>query len=184
MENLVSIINDRKGLDLLVNNAAIQIVKPVEQLLSSDFQKSLLINVIAPFVLIRELLEEIIRVDGSVVNIGSIHAELTKATFTAYSVSKNALRGLTKSLSLELGDRVRINSIEPAAISTEMLVAGFNGDNSAIAMLKDCHPTKTIGSPQDVVNAIKFLSNSSNTFLNGCILGLDGGIRNRLFDPQ
>jgi NAD(P)-dependent dehydrogenase (short-subunit alcohol dehydrogenase family) len=173
----------KEGLDVLVNNAATQILAPIEDLTFKNWQKTLNVNLNSAFILIKGLLAELEKKKGSVVNIASIHATLTKSNFSAYATSKAGLVGLTKSLAVELGSRVRVNAICPAAIDTPMLRCGFSSNKNSLQKISKFHPTKSIGKIQDVVNAVFYLSNSENNFLNGSILNLDGGISNRLHDP-
>ena len=167
----------------IVNNAAIQILNKFSKLALKDWKSSFEINIIAPILLSKNLLNELEKNSGSIVNIGSIHSCLTKSNFIAYSTSKAALSGLTRSMAVELGNKVRINGIDPAAISTPMLDMGFLNNNELKLKLDSYHPTGSIGHPKDVANAVKFLLDSSNSFLNGCILDLSGGIKSRLHDP-
>ena len=167
----------------IVNNAAIQILNKFSDLTLKDWMSSLEINLIAPILLSRNLLNELEKNSGSIVNIGSIHSCLTKSNFVAYSTSKAALAGLTRSMAVELGNKVRVNGIDPAAISTPMLDMGFLNKNELKLKLNSYHPTGYIGNPKDVALAVKFLLDSSNGFLNGCIIDLSGGIKNRLHDP-
>ena len=90
---------------------------------------------------------------------------------------------MTRSLAVELGSRVRINAICPAAISTPMLEAGFEGNPQGLEQLAGYHPSGCVGSPEDVAEAALYLAKADGTFLNGAIIGLDGGIASRLHDP-
>ena len=171
------------GLHALINNAAIQIVAPVEKLTSDDWRTTMDVNLLAPFLLTQALLQELEKAKGSAINIASIHAQLTKPQFTAYATSKAALVGLTRSLSVELGSRVRVNAICPAAIATPMLVDGFKGNPEGLKNLANYHPSGTIGTTDDVALAALYLAGSDSAFLNGTVLGLDGGIAARLHDP-
>ena len=92
--------------------------------------------------------------------------------------------GLTKTLSVELGSKIRVNAVEPAAIDTPMLKKGFEGSINTIDRLSNYHPTGFIGRPQDVSQAVLFLLDPSNEFLNGSIINLSGGINNCLHDPD
>ena len=168
---------------VLINNAALQIVKPVESLTLEDWQRSLNINLVAPFLLTQAFVSQLEAGKGSVINIGSIHASLTKPEFTTYATSKSALSGLTRSLAIELGKRVRVNTICPAAIATPMLLAGFEGRTAAMEELEDMHPVGHIGGPKDVAALALFLASDSACFINGAEVGLDGGIGARLHDP-
>ena len=171
------------GLHVLINNAATQIVAPVEQLTTDDWHTTLDVNLISPFLLTQALLSELQKAQGSIINIASIHARLTKPHFAAYATSKAALVGLTRSLAVELGGRVRVNAICPAAIATSMLEAGFEANPHGLAKLASHHPSGCIGTTEDVARAALFLAEAEGAFLIGDVLGLDGGIASRLHDP-
>jgi NAD(P)-dependent dehydrogenase (short-subunit alcohol dehydrogenase family) len=184
IDKIKSIKNLISGeLTTLVNNAALQIVKPAKEITLQDWQKSLNINLTAPFILSIKLLDELQAAQGSIINISSIHAKLTKPNFLAYSVSKAGLLGLTRSLAVEIGDRVRVNSISPAAINTQMLKKGFIDSLSGLNKLEDYHPSKIIGTTTDVLDAALYLANGDK-FVNGMEIKLDGGISSRLHDPN
>jgi NAD(P)-dependent dehydrogenase (short-subunit alcohol dehydrogenase family) len=167
----------------IVHNAALQRIGSFADLPQADWNSTLAINLLAPVAISRCLLPHLIRNRGSIVHISSIHSQLTKAGFTAYATSKAALSGLTRAMSVELGGQVRVNAIEPAAIRTPMLEAGFADHPEALALLESFHPSGLIGSPFDVARAVCFFIDPANAFLNGCILELGGGIHSRLHDP-
>lgn len=167
----------------LVNNAAVQILKPFVECSNQDWLESLEVNLMAPVTLSRILLPYLEVSRGSIVNISSIHSSLTKPFFSTYSTSKAALSGLTRAMAVELGNKVRVNCVEPAAIATPMLESGFSQFPELKVELENFHPTGTIGTPADVANAALFLLDSRNCFLNGCVLPLGGGIHSRLHDP-
>ena len=173
----------KRALACLVNNAALQVVRPIEQLTVDDWQKTININVIAPFLLTQQLLERLAAAGGSVVNIASIHATLTKREFAAYATSKAALVGLTRSMAVELGSRVRVNAICPAAIGTDMLRAGFAGREKELARLEAAHPVHRVGSPAEVAALAVMLASPKFKFASGGIYNLDGAIGARLHDP-
>lgn len=170
-------------LSVLVNNAAWQVVKPIAQLTADDWVKTQNVNVMAPFLLIQGLLTELEAAQGSVVNVASIHAQLTKPEFVAYATSKAALVGMTRALAVELGSRVRVNALCPAAIATPMLVAGFDGRPEQFQALAEMHPVGRIGQPAEAARAARLLADGELGFMTGAILQLDGGIGARLHDP-
>ena len=171
------------GLDVLVNNAAVQVLSSLDTLNVEDFRYSLDINVTATLVLTQAFQRLLIDSKGSVVNIGSIHASLTKPAFISYATSKTALRGLTKALAVDLGGKIRVNCIEPAAINTAMMIDGFKETPEKLSELAACHPTGKIGQPGDIARTAVFLANPDNEFMTGTILAVNGGIANRLYDP-
>lgn len=170
-------------LQAIVHNAAVQYLGGFESLSQQDWSHTLAINLMAPVAISRALLPQLQRQHGSIVHIGSIHSQLTKPGFTAYATSKAALAGLTRAMAVELGGSVRVNAIEPAAIATPMLEAGFAETPDLKDQLEAFHPTGAIGSPADVARAVLFLLDPANSFLNGCVLPLGGGIHSRLHDP-
>ncbi|TVS04608.1 MAG: SDR family oxidoreductase [Cyanobium sp. PLM2.Bin73] len=167
----------------VVHNAALQRLGAFAELSAGDWHETMAVNLLAPVAISRALLPQLQQHHGSIVHIGSIHSQLTKPGFTAYATSKAALAGLTRAMAVELGGRVRVNAIEPAAIATPMLEAGFAQSPELKAQLEQHHPTGSIGTPADVARAVLFLLDPANTFLNGCVLPLGGGIHSRLHDP-
>lgn len=171
-------------LDALINNAALQVVAPVEKIAAADWARTCNVNVTAPFLLVQGLLGELEAAGGAVVNIASIHATQTKAGFSAYATSKAALVGLTRALAVELGGRVRVNAVCPAAVETPMLVAGFDGDPRKLSALADCHPSRRIGNPDELAAFVLPLASKASPHVTGAILNLDGAISSRLHDPE
>lgn len=171
-------------LQSLINNAALQIVKPVSEITDLDMEKTLKVNVLTPFTLAREFHDFLSDTQGSIINISSIHAKLTKPNFLAYSVSKSALDGLTRAMSVELSEKIKIFGISPAAVETEMLFKGFNKDYIKLDILKDYHPAKKIGDPKGVAKLVSFLISFNDNFLSGSIIEYDGGISYKLHDPS
>jgi NAD(P)-dependent dehydrogenase (short-subunit alcohol dehydrogenase family) len=167
----------------VVQNAALQRLGAFAELSATDWYETMSVNLLAPVAISRALLPQLQQHHGSIVHIGSIHSQLTKPGFTAYATSKAALAGLTRAMAVELGGRVRVNAIEPAAIATPMLEAGFAQSPELKAQLEQHHPSGSIGTPADVARAVLFLLDPANTFLNGCVLPLGGGIHSRLHDP-
>ncbi len=167
----------------LINNAAVQILGTVEQLDRSVWRRTLDVNLLAPFLWSQAFLPQLEAASGSILNISSIHAKLTKPNFVAYATSKAALSGMTRAMAVEIGARVRVNAIEPAAIETEMLRAGFEGRPEQYQRLVDFHPSRSIGSPRGLAGLALIIMSSKENFLNGCLATLDGGISSSLHDP-
>jgi NAD(P)-dependent dehydrogenase (short-subunit alcohol dehydrogenase family) len=172
------------GLKVIIHNAASQILGGTESLTRADWQQTLDVNLLAPFLLSQALLPELEASKGSVIHIGSIHARLTKKNFVAYATSKAALAGMTRALAVDLGPRVRVNAVEPAAIETDMLKAGFAKKPDLYAQLEHYHPQQRIGQPEEVARLALAMTDGDMTFLHGACVGLDGGISGRLFDPD
>lgn len=172
-----------RTLRALINNAALQIVATAKELSVDDVRTSMDVNVVAPFLLVKEFFVELEAAEGVVVNIGSVHAEATKPKFSAYAASKAALHGLTRALAVELGPKVRVVTLAPAATATEMLKSGFDGDPAGLAALNDVHPLKRIADPDEIARLALFLASKDAAFLTGATIYADGGVLSRLHDP-
>ncbi len=163
-------------LDVLINNAAVQKLDHLGNIKLEDWQESLDVNLTGPMVLSKLFLSRLEETQGCIINIGSIHQQLTKPKFVSYASSKSALIGLTKAMAVDLEGKVRVNAISPAAIETEMLKAGFDGDENALDELRKIHPVQRIGYPVDVAKMALFLASENTGFIHGANLHLDGGI--------
>jgi short-subunit dehydrogenase len=132
-------------LDALINNAGIAVVKPFDQISLEEWQRSLAINVTAPFLLTQRLAAQM-RAGSSIVNILSIAAKTGFPGWSAYSTSKFALEGFSQAIREELRPRgIRVINIYPAATATDIW-AGVEGD----------WPTEKMMSPTDVANAVMY----------------------------
>lgn len=169
---------------VLVNNAAVQIVAATADISREDWDYTLAVNLTTPFRLAQFFLDDLRLSKGSILNIGSVHAQSTKPNFVAYATSKAALHGLTRALAVDLGPDVKVVCLAPAAVSTPMLVAGFEGRESSFYKLKEMHPAGRIASPKEVADVAVFLSSEAANFATGCTFFLDGGILSRLHDPE
>ena len=169
-------------LTLLVNNAAIQIIENFENLERSSWSETLKINLEAPLFLSRDLIPHFEEGKGSIINISSVHARQTKAGFLSYSISKAGLSAATKSLAIELGKRIRVNAIEPAAILTPMLESGMSKES--LERLKLFHPQERIGTPEEIASLVLGITVGDFRFLHGACIDVSGGISNRLHDPE
>lgn len=170
------------SLDILVNNAAVQLLDHLKDLELTDWQTSLNVNLTAPLLLSQLFLEKLEKRQGSIINIGSIHQQLTKPRFLSYATSKSALIGMTKAMAVDLKNKVRVNAISPAAIETDMLRAGFDNDEKAIDKLREIHPVNKIGQPDEIAELVFFLGIQNKSFIHGANIQMDGGISSVLHD--
>jgi NAD(P)-dependent dehydrogenase (short-subunit alcohol dehydrogenase family) len=174
---------ESRPLFVLINNAAVQILKPIEGITPEDWQQTLNVNLVAPFLLAQALLTDLEKAQGAIINIASIHAQVTKPGFICYATSKTAMVGLTRSMAVELGPRVRVNAICPAAVRTPMLMAGFEGRERQFEELSQMHPVGRIGQPEEIARLALFLASRAAGFITGASICIDGGIGARLHDP-
>ena len=172
------------SLDLIINCAAYQPLATMQMCDVELYQQALSVNTVFPLLLYRKLSAILIQNCGVLINIGSIHASLTKKNFALYASSKAALRSLTCSLAIENGGQVLTYLIEPAAIDTPLLRAGFKNMSFELDTLKNCHPCSHIGTPEDISEVAWFLYQKKISFLHGTTIDLSGGIKHVLHDPQ
>jgi len=173
-----------EGLSALVNNAAVQILGPTESVSPEEWKKTWDVNFHAPFFLIQTFLSSLIENKGAVVNISSIHASQTKGNFVGYASSKAALSSLTRNLAVDIGKKVRINAIEPAAVATEMLIEGFSKTPDKYEQLNRYHPQGRISKPLEVAELAVFLCSKKCEFIQGACIPVSGGIHGCLSDPS
>ena len=182
--DIVLDITSGNGLHSLINNAAVQILGSTKDVSRRAWQTSMNVNLSAPFFLTQMFLESLNNNEGAVVNISSIHALQTKRNFVSYATSKGALSSLTRNLAVDLGNAVRVNAIEPAAVSTDMLRAGFEGKEEQYKLLEAFHPIARIATPEEVAQLALFLCSNKASFIHGACINATGGIHGCLSDPD
>ena len=181
---IVDILPDTISEFVLINNAAWQVVKPLEDIGWEDWENSLAVNTVAPFFMAQSFSKQLALAQGHIINVTSVHSKLTKPSFTCYAASKASLESVTRSLALELSRvGVSVNAVAPGAISTSMLKAGFEGSPEKLQQLESYHPSKSIGTPEQLAAFIYCISNQQGGFLTGAVLEFNGGISGRLYDP-
>lgn len=162
------------GLDVLVNNVGISWVGLLTDMTDGAWQQLANTNLGAAVIASREAARGMVRrKSGCIINIGSVWGRTGASCEVAYSATKAGLEGLTRALAKELGPSgITVNCVEPGVIATDMN-ACF--DEQTMAELREETPLGRIGSPEDVANAVAWLSSEEASFVTGQILGVDGG---------
>ncbi|MDX8237967.1 SDR family oxidoreductase [Acinetobacter pittii] len=156
--------------DVLVNNAGIAIEGNAEDILEKNLDLEINVNLKGPIFGTKHILP-FFGNSGSIINISSIEGIVGNADYLAYCATKGAVRNLTKSTALYLGDtkkNIRINSIHPGYVRTSMI-----GDD--IQKYIPLHPINRIGEPKDIAFAALFLASDESTFVHGSEIVVDGG---------
>jgi len=180
--------NDLDGLHALINNAALQVNKPIVATSDLDWQNVINTNVRSAFQCIRDAHPLLKAAKGAVVNVSSVHAIATSANVAVYAISKGALVALTRSAALELAvDGVRCNAVLPGAIDTPMLREGLDrrphpdGADGNLRILAERTPLGFVAAPEDIAPSIIHLAdNEQSSYVTGQTLVLDGGATIRL----
>lgn len=181
----VQALTKGQPIQALINNAATQILNRTENVTRLEWMHSFNVNLSAPFFLSQLFLPCLSQnKHGSIVNISSIHAMQTKRGFVTYATTKGALSSMTRNMAVDLGGKVRVNAIEPAAVSTEMLKAGFSGKEAEYKMLEAFHPIARIATPLEVAQLALYLCSDKASFIHGSCINATGGIHGCLSDPE
>ena len=177
------------GLDILVNNAGIaHNYTPIEETTLEQWRKVVGIDLDAVFLGCKHgvgLMKE--NGGGSIINISSIYGIVGSAGQGPYHAAKGGVRLLTKSLAVELaqlGYGIRVNSVHPGFVGTDMVRDGLRhavekglmpGENEAVEMLTMQTPIGRLGVPRDIANAVLFLASEESAWMTGAELVVDGG---------
>ncbi|MFT3726441.1 MAG: glucose 1-dehydrogenase [Terricaulis sp.] len=179
------------GLDIMVNNAGIFWLKPLQMETLEDFRRMQQINVEGVFLGLKHAIPVIAERGGkwdgggSIINLSSVAGLVGSPNTLAYNASKGAVRLMTKAAALEcasLGQKVRVNSVHPGIIDTPMMaeaaeaLAGASGANDMRERFANFHPMKRMGRDTDIANAIVFLASDKAGFMTGAELVVDGGM--------
>ncbi|WOK37430.1 glucose 1-dehydrogenase [Sphingomonas sp. C3-2] len=171
-------------LDILVNNAAVVHFSAIEDMPAADVERVLSINVIGTMMGAKHAARVMTQAGkGVIVNISSVDGLRGCNGLTAYTASKWAVRGLSKSLAYELGARgIRVCTIHPGGVNTMMgNPAGLTGD----ALNKDYTmvPLQRIGEPEEIANATLFVASDDASYISGAEIAVDGGWSAGYYQP-
>jgi len=177
-ERLRAFLDALPRIDALVNNAALQIVKPLRDTTTAEWDQVLAVNLRAAFLAIRLAHLHLQRSGGAVVNIASVHAVATSLGMAAYAASKGGLVALTRAAAVELApDGIRVNALLPGAVDTPMLhasAARFGEDG--IDHVGSRTPIGRVAQPDEVARSIVFLAGADAAYVTGATLTVDGGV--------
>lgn len=163
------------SIDILINNAGINIIKDIENILDEDIQKVNTVNLVAPLKLIQNCVRTMkMNKYGKIVNISSIWGIRSKEKRTLYSATKFGLIGQTKALARELGEfNILINAICPGFTATDLTMQSLSDKE-----LKDIEyeiPLKRLATPKEIAKSVKFFISDDNSYITGQTLVIDGG---------
>ena len=160
-------------IDVLINNAGIAQEKLFTDITDEDFDKMMKINLYSAFYMAQETVRYMLREhDGCIINISSIYALTGGSCEVHYSMAKAGLDGMTKSLARELGpSNIRVNSIAPGAIDTDM--NSYLTEDDWKQIIKET-PLQKIGYPIDITRCVKWLI--EDEFTTGQVISPNGGM--------
>jgi 3alpha(or 20beta)-hydroxysteroid dehydrogenase len=167
------------GIDILINNAGVLLMRGLMDISKLEFERVLGINLVGTFLGIKAVAPALIeRGGGAIVNISSIDGMKGSNATAAYSASKWGVRGLTKVAAMELGPRgVRVNSIHPGGIATPMTTRPEPQAQAATAkFFKTTVPLGRIGAAEEVARVTLFLASDDASYVCGAEIVVDGGM--------
>ncbi len=161
----------------LVNNAGVALPGDFLDYDLADFERVIAVNMTGVFVALQRAARAMVshKINGSVVNMSSINAQVAIPAIPAYCASKGGVAQLTKAAALALAPHgIRVNAIGPGSIDTDMM-AGINSDPKAMARVLSRTPLGRIGAPREIGDVVAFLCSDKASYVTGETIYVDGG---------
>ncbi len=164
-------------IDILINNAGVNLKKPSEDVTEEDWDRILNTNLKGVFFCAQKVGRQMIKQkSGAIINMASIASRVGITNSVAYCVSKGGVLQLTRVLAIEWAKHnIRVNAIGPAFIETP-LTAGVLGNPETLQTIKSRTPMGRIGKPDEISDAALFLVSDAASYITGEILYIDGGL--------
>jgi NAD(P)-dependent dehydrogenase (short-subunit alcohol dehydrogenase family) len=171
------IVKEFGQIDILVNNAGINHKKPFLEVSDDEFYHVIHTNVLSVFAISREVAKVMTAAaSGAIVNISSMAAQYGIPKVIAYTAAKSAIEGMTKAMAVELSPLgIRINCVAPGFIKTEMSSKALDNDPERKHKVLSRTPMGYLGLPEDIADAVFYLSSEGSKYVTGVIIPVDGG---------
>jgi NAD(P)-dependent dehydrogenase (short-subunit alcohol dehydrogenase family) len=179
-ESIDAVASQLDRLDILVNNAGIANVGSIAQVEPEDFDRLMEVNVKSVYLVTRALLPLLLKVRGSIVNIGSVAGQVGIKQRFAYCTSKGAVLAMSRQLAVEYAKELRVNCICPGTVYTPF-VEGYLDKHHAHEKEKvrgELHarqPMGRMGKPEEVASLVRYVCSDEAEFMTGSLLDIDGG---------
>ena len=165
-------------IDILINNAGVYFYSPIEKMSQEDIVKSIRLNSLAPYELIRCVIPYMKKQNwGRIINIGSISGVMGEANASIYSMTKASLIGLTKSLALEVAqDNITVNIINPGWVDTELINNENLEDDFSKDEIIETIPQRRFVTPEEIANTCEFLVSDKAKTITGQSINICAGL--------
>jgi NAD(P)-dependent dehydrogenase (short-subunit alcohol dehydrogenase family) len=163
----------------LVNNAAIQVNKSIEDTTPEEWARQMAVNVGGVFLCSKYFLPCLRASHGAIVNMASVNGYFVEPLCAGYCATKAAIIGLTKAMAIDCGpDQIRVNSICPGYIDAGLAEGYFQAQHDPAAAriaAGKLHALGRIGRPEEVARVAAFLASDDASFMTGSAVPVDGG---------
>jgi glucose 1-dehydrogenase len=166
------------GLDVLINNAGIQISRPSEQLASAEFDQVLAVDLRGAFLCARQAIRRFLADEkpGVVINVSSVHEVIPRPSYLSYSISKGGVGNMTRTLALEYARRgIRVNGVGPGATITPINRA-WTEDPVKTEIVAGHIPLGRAGTADEMAGVCAFLASDDAAYITGQTIFVDGGL--------
>lgn len=181
-EDVIEMVNttiEKLGsLDILINNAGIQIESLTHEIKIEDFDRVLAVNLRGAYICAREAIKHFLErnIPGVIINVSSVHEVIPRPYYLSYSISKGGMGNLTKTLALEYASKgIRVNAIAPGATITPINKA-WTDDPEEKAKVESHIPMGRAGTAEEMAATVAFLASEETTYITGQTLFIDGGL--------
>ena len=180
-DSISASLNDTGNISGLINNAAIQIDKPVTELSLTEWESVIGTNLTGTFLCTKYAAELLKLSKGSIINISSTRAFQSEPNTEAYSASKGGILALTHSLAMSLGPEIKVNCISPGWIDVSGIKKKTKANQIELSGADHSqHPAGRVGKPEDIANMVLFLLKPENDFITGQNFTIDGGMTKKM----
>ncbi len=173
---VAAVVQQHGVVDILLNNAAINISGDFLEISEADYDKVLDINLKGSFLMLQACAREMVkRSAGSIINMSSVNDTLAIPSIVSYCMAKGGISQLTRATSISLAPQgIRVNAIGPGSIMTDMLKSVVN-DKAAMARVMSRTPMGRVGEPSEIASIAVFLASDESSYVTGQTIYADGG---------
>jgi len=183
------VVSSQKKVNVLINNAGVELYKDFLQYESAEWHRLLNVNLNSVYYCSKQAIPFMIQSgEGSIVNLSSVQALATTGQVSPYAAAKGGILSLTRDMAREFGKhKIRVNSICPGCIHTPMMdrtLATMADADAVVRRMAQAIPLQRLGKAEDIAKVALFLSSPYADYISGTSLVVDGGLLSKLPLPE